>query len=164
MLKLGHAALVFISGMVWLLVGLTLMPLGLKLLAGSSGYAVGENFPLIGLLAPYFKRVEEAALLLIVAGLFVGYMKSKYVLSKTVKRTVTRIQSFPNPTSIKNLFSLGYYILIAVMIALGASMRFFGVPNDIRGVIDVAVGAALINGALLYFRLAWSLRPKQNVA
>jgi len=36
---------------------------------------------------------------------------------------------------------------------LGMGIRYFGVPVDVRGLIDVAVGSALINGAMLYFRV-----------
>lgn len=157
MWKLSHAALAFVSGLIWFMVGISLMPLGLKLLA-TAGNISGESYPLLSFLSPYFNRSEETALLLIVVGLFIGYAKSKYVLSKTVKRTINRIKTMPNPSSIMTLFSPAYLILIGVMISLGASMRFFGVPNDIRGLIDVAVGVALINGAMLYFRMAWGLR------
>jgi hypothetical protein len=36
------------------------------------------------------------------------------------------------------------------MMALGAIMRL--VPDDWHGFVDVAIGSALINGAMLYFR------------
>jgi hypothetical protein len=40
------------------------------------------------------------------------------------------------------------------MILLGLSMRFMPILIDVRGVIDVAIGFALLNGSMLYFRLA----------
>jgi hypothetical protein len=40
------------------------------------------------------------------------------------------------------------------MMALGLVFRFLPIPIDLRGLIDVAIGSALINGAMLYFRAA----------
>lgn len=161
MLKLSHAALVLISGLVWLAVGLFLFPLGLKLLVGSAtAYVFSENsYPLISLLTPYLGP-QQAAIFLIVIGLFIGQLKGKTVLNKSIQRSIKRIKTFPNPTSITNLYSYPYLILLISMVGLGISIRYFGVPNDIRGFIDVAVGAALIRGALNYFREAQALRKK----
>lgn len=160
MLKLSHAALVFISGLVWLAVGCFLLPLGLKLLLKSAAVAALEtgSYPLLNTLTPYLGGTQQVALLLIVLGLMIGYVKSNKILSKSVHRSVERIKSFSNPTSLGNLYSRGYYILFASMVLLGMSIRFLGVADDIRGLIDVAVGAALINGAILYFREALALR------
>ena len=38
------------------------------------------------------------------------------------------------------------------MACLGFILRFF--PLDVRGAVDIAVGSALINGAILYLRHA----------
>lgn len=162
MVKLRHATLVMISGLVWLAVGCFLLPLGLKLLVESAYHApltTGNPYPFIESLAPYLGGVQEAALFIIVMGLFIGYSKGKYVLGKSVKRSVTRIKSFPNPTSLANLYSKGYYLLFGSMVLLGMSIKWLGLSNDIRGAIDVAVGSALINGAVQYFRLALEMRP-----
>ncbi len=156
-MKLSHAVLVLISGLVWFAVGLGLLTLGLKLLVDPSRLAEG-SYPLYSLVAPYLGRAEQIGLFFIVISLLVGYAKSKFVLSKSVQRSVKRIQGFSNPTSIANIYSRGYYILLGSMVLLGWSIKFFGVPNDIRGIVDVAVGAALLNGAILYFRLAWELK------
>jgi hypothetical protein len=155
MLKLSHSLLVFLSGLVWFAVGCSLLPLGLKLLVLSSQT---NNEFLMNTFTSYVGNAEYVAILFIALGLFIGYTKSKYVLSKSVKRSVERIKKFPNPTSLFNIYGRVYYILLAGMIGLGASMKYL--PNDVRGIIDVAVGAALINGAILYFRLAWDLRSK----
>ncbi len=80
-----------------------------------------------------------------------------FVLSKTVRRVVTRISSLPLPIRLKDAYSPAYWILIASMMALGMLFRFLPIPLDIRGIIDVAIGSALINGAMLYFRASRSI-------
>jgi hypothetical protein len=45
-----------------------------------------------------------------------------------------------------------YWILLCLMMMLGMMFRFLPIAVDIRGGIDVAIGSALINGAMLYFR------------
>jgi hypothetical protein len=146
MLQLTHSRLIMISGALWLCVGLFLLPFGINLLLS------GDVRPLTTSLIPVFGGMEEATVALIAFALFVGYMKGRFVLGKSSKRIVDRIRSFPNPTSLSNLFSPAYLVLIGSMILLGISIKFFGLPNDVRGIIDVAVGAAMINGALITFR------------
>ncbi len=157
-MKFRHATLVFISGIVWLTVGIGLLQLGLRLLLE----AKDGHHPIVHGLSPLFGGHESVVIVLIAASLFVGYMKGRYVLAKSAKRVVNRIVSFSNPTSLFNLYSWPYYVLIAAMMTLGILLRVLGIAPDIRGIIDVAVGSALIQGALIYFRMALALR-KQTV-
>jgi len=156
MLKFNHKVLMIISGMIWVAVGLFLLPFGLHLLVESTKQQF--SYPLIELLRPLLGSSENVIILLIALGLSIGYVKGKYVLGKSAKRCVKRIVSFPNPTSIANIYSPGYYLLLGLMIGLGMSIKFFGVPNDVRGFIDVTIGSALINGAMIFFRYAVSLK------
>jgi len=149
MVKLNHKTLIFFSGLVWLGMGIFLLTLGLRLLFNSIEAA---SLPLLGLLKPYFGGIENAAIGLIAFSLGLGYFKGKYVFKKTVKRVVGKIRSLPNPTYLTSVYSWPYYLLIILMIFLGFSMRYFGLSPDIRGVVDVAVGAGLIQGAIRYFR------------
>lgn len=149
MLKMSHAALALLSGMVWMAVGCYLLPLGLKLLLGSH-----ETGSLIDSLAPTFGGAQQVALLLVALGLLIGYMKGRHVLGKSAAKGVERIKSLPNPSSVAKIYSPKYYLLLGGMVALGMSIKFFGVPNDIRGFVDVAIGAALIQGSLVYIRFA----------
>jgi hypothetical protein len=160
MLKLSHAALITLAGSVWLAIGLFLLPLGLNLTLAAvknPGLEVGHT-PMLNQLALFQGSFESAAITIIAVCLFIGYFKGKYVLAKSVNRVIARIQTFPNPTSISNIFSKSYYLLIGIMICLGIMIRIFHVPNDIRGAIDIAIGAALINGSVLYFQKAAAMR------
>lgn len=145
-MQLTHSRLIMLSGALWLCVGLFLLPFGITLLLK------GEGRPLTTSLVPVFGGLEEATVAIIAFALFVGYVKGRFVLGKSSKRIVDRIRSFPNPTSLMNIFSPAYLVLIGSMILLGISIKFFGVPNDVRGMVDVAIGAAMINGAVITFR------------
>lgn len=98
------------------------------------------------------KGPEQGVMVLVLLALIVGFLKGRTVMAKAARRQVKRILSLQNPTSLKNLYSPAYYILILVMIGFGMILRFLPVTIDVRGAIDCAIGCALINGALQYFR------------
>jgi len=139
--------------MVWFVIGVFLLQLGLRLLTGlllpEANYS-----SMFSSMANMFGSYENSVIVLILAGLMIGFWKGRVVLAKSVNRVVNRIRSFEEPTSIAKMYSLPYYLLLLSMIGLGMAIKFFQVPMDIRGAIDVAIGAALINGSMLYFRQA----------
>jgi hypothetical protein len=166
MFKASHSFLAFFSGLIWMAVGVWLLQLGLNLLMTSLSPAhviEANHYPLIKSISSFTGGWEQTVVMLIALGLLIGHFKGRYVLGKSAKKGIQRITSFPNPTSFSNIYSAKYYILLAVMIGLGISIKFFGVPKDIRGFIDVAIGAALINGAVIYFRCAYGLRKVSHL-
>jgi hypothetical protein len=166
MLKISHAALVAISGLVWFAVGGWLLPLGLSLmLEGTKQAQLSDvaSLPLLRFLSPYLGGFEQAALLLIVVGLLIGQLKGLKVLGKSAQRGIERIKTFPNPTEITNIYSAKYYILLGGMVGLGMGIKFLGLSNDVRGLVDIAIGTALIRGALIYFRSAFQLRQEKKL-
>lgn len=162
-MKFSHATLAYISGFVWLAVGCFLLQLGLSLLATAVDTA-GPNstLPVLHFLQTYAGGYQEGAIALIMIALLIGYLKGKHVLGKSAQKGVAHITTFPNPTSLSNMYSARYYILLGAMVGLGMSIKFFGLPNDVRGTIDVAIGAALINGAMCYFRLGRQLQSPKS--
>lgn len=159
-MKLSHKTLIVISGLIWFVIGIYLLRLGLNLLFQNLADTTADSYPLIATLKPYFGSVENVAMLLLVFALFIGFLKGRYVLGKSAQRGVDRIKTFPNPTSITNIYSAKYYILLGAMIALGISIKYFGLYPDIRGVIDAIIGSALINGAMIYFKFAQALNKQ----
>lgn len=139
------------SGIVWFIVGVFLLVFGVKLIVFASLEPKRETF-LLNKLFSITKSKERAALLLLVLGLILGFAKGRFVLSKTVMRVAKRISSLPEPIKISQVYPVGYIGLIGCMVLLGMAMKWFAVPLDVRGAIDVAVGSALMNGALFYFR------------
>jgi hypothetical protein len=166
MLKLRHTTLIVISGLIWLAIGVYLLRLGLNFIIGGihSDTASFVDYPLIHFLLPYSGGVEGAGIILIAISLLMGHAKGRYVLAKSARKGVQRILSFPNPTSLGNIYSAKYYILLGAMIALGVSVKYLGFASDIRGVVDVIIGSALINGAMFYFRMGQDIRKNQQQA
>lgn len=154
-MKLSHAKLIMLSGLVWFGIGVYLLQLGLNLLLGSvQNTDLTSHYPLLQAILPYTGSLESAALVLVVIALFIGYFKGRYVLGKSAQRGVDRIRTFSNPAPLQNIYSASYYILLGSMVALGISIKYLGLSHDIRGLIDATIGSALINGAMIYFRLA----------
>ena len=88
---------------------------------------------------------SEWVWLLAPLGLAIGFAKGRWVLSKTMQRLKTRLAALSHPISLKAAFPPAYLALIAVMVSLGFALRW--VPDDLRGLIDLAVGSALCLGA-----------------
>ncbi len=139
MLKFSHRTLIALSGLLWLAVGVYLISLGSYLILGSfSDPSTSQN----------------KAFIIIVSALFVGHLKGRFVLKKAVLKQISRILSFPNPSPITHIYSLKYYLLLGFMMGLGIAMRVLPIATSVRGAIDLTIGSALTNGALLYFRYA----------
>lgn len=157
MFKVSHATLIFLSGFVWLAVGCFLLPLGLNFVVDALlKENANQSLPILNFLTPYAGSRDGAALIWIAITLFIGFLKGRRVFAKSVKRSVERILSLPNPASLSKIYTPSYYLLLGSMVLLGVVVRF--TTLDIRGGVDIAVGAALINGAVLYFRQAWMAR------
>lgn len=156
-----HTTLIAMSGAVWFTVGCSLLTLGLNLLAEGTQvlHHHTKPYPWLEGLSPYFGSLEYAAVALMALGLFIGFFKGRYVLAKTAAKGVAYIRELPEPSPFYKMYSVKSLILIGMMMGLGMSIRTFGVPSDIRGFVDVAVGAALIHGAMGYFRELWTLKP-----
>lgn len=143
------------SGVLWLVMGLFLLVKGLNLVViGAHPEQFGSNSALIPYLSSLVGGKEQAALIVITFGLIIGLIKGRWVLVKSVKRVVARILSLPLPIKIQQVYSWSYLALIGSMMLLGMGIRWLGLPADIHGLIDVAIGSALVNGSMIYFRLA----------
>ncbi|MBS0654205.1 MAG: hypothetical protein JSR46_00365 [Verrucomicrobia bacterium] len=156
MIRLSHAKLYAISGAVWLVIGVFLLNLGLQLVVqGIQGEALAlQNYSsFFTWLASLSRGYENAAIALIAISIMVGFLKGRLVLGKVAMRTQNRLQALENPTSLTNLYTKANFLIIAMMMGFGMLMRYFNVPNDIRGPIDIAVGTALIQGSVAYFTL-----------
>lgn len=160
-MRLKHSAMIAVAGAVWFTVGCSLLSLGLTLLTEGTQviHHHTKSYPWLEGLTPYFGNLEYAAVALMALGLFIGYFKGRYVLAKTAAKGVTHIRSLPQPAPFYKIYSVKSFILIGLMMGLGMGIRSFGVPSDIRGFIDVAVGAALIHGGMGYFREIWAPTP-----
>lgn len=145
-----HRGWIAISGFIWLAAGFSLLYKGLHFI--SDGTRLSNT--LCFRFQEFFGSPERTGTALIAAALFVGFLKGRFVLNKTVRRVSLRILSLPLPIRFGSVYAPSYWIVIGSMMGLGMAMRFLPIPIDARGFIDVAIGSALINGAMLYFRAA----------
>lgn len=138
----------------WLGIGVFLLYKGLRLLVelapGTSHSSMLSFFSEIA------GGTQQAVLMCICIGLFVGFMKGRFVLSKTVTRLSNRFFSYGRPMLLKEMYPAYYLALVGSMILLGMSLKWMPVPQELRGTVDVAIGAALTNGAFQYLRVAFS--------
>lgn len=118
-----HRGWILLSGLIWLVGGVFLLNKGVSYIGNS------------WLLFP---------------GVLLGFVKGRFVFAKTVQRIVKRIRGLPLPVRVSQVYPPIYLAVIGVMVLLSAALRF--APEQVRGVIDVAVGSALVQGAMLYFR------------
>lgn len=149
MVKFSRKVLCWISGSVWLAIGTWLLWLGMNFLKSAIS---GEYLPIpvLSFLYKITGNLELGGILLISLALIIGITKGRFVLSKSANKGVQRIYSLPDPVSILHLYPAKYYILLLSMVGLGFLARLL--PLDLRGFVDVAIGAALINGSIAYFR------------
>jgi ectoine hydroxylase-related dioxygenase (phytanoyl-CoA dioxygenase family) len=132
-----HRAWIVFSGILWFCIGISLLYKGLYLISEA---AVPSS--------------ERQASFLIAIGLMIGFLKGRFVFVKTVRRVVSRIAALELPIRIREVYAPAYWILIGSMMLFGMLFRFLPISNEIRGVIDVAIGSALMHGSFLYFRAA----------
>ena len=146
-------SIIFLSGLLWLVIGFFLFSKGVNLIIGALSAIEEDHFSFIQSFSPFLGPMFSA-LVLVALGLSIGYVKGRYVLMKTVKRVVKRILSLSDPVKLIKVYSWSYIFLILGMVGLGLSFKYMPISADVRGTIDLAIGAALMNGSLLYFRFA----------
>ncbi len=160
-MKLSHFQAVFLSGLLWFAVGLWLLIFGLGLVGNSLQAAILQaesSGPLLNFLSERVGGIDRSGIFIVAGALVIGYMKSRFIFSKTVKRVSGRITSQKAPVCISKIYSPGYMILIGSMMLLGMSLKWISVPIDIRGFVDITIGSALLNGSMLFFRTAFQSR------
>ncbi len=148
-------------------IGILLLTKGIRYLVEGGNAVINgtqHGFSLIGKISQFTKSPEQAALILICAALLVGFFKGRVVFKRTVNRVVDRIRSLPSPANLKSIYSKGYIFLIGGMMLLGMSFKFLPLPLDVKGFIDFAIGSALINGAMLYYRAAFTKTQSKAAA
>lgn len=150
-----HRGWIALSGCLWMVIGIFLLYKGL----GFISYAVFTPDSLCHKFADVFGSPNQTGTVILAIGLFIGFLKGRFVFSKTVARVVRRIASLPLPIRFSQVYGPSYWILIGFMTGLGFLMKFLPIPLDVRGLVDVAVGSALVNGSMLYFRSARAFNP-----
>lgn len=138
------------SGITWMGIGVLLLIKGFSLVL--TPISLGTGAVLLPGMISMAGSLQQASLILICLGIFVGFLKGRLILSRSANRIIKRILSLPNPCSVRTIYPRSYLILLGSMMTLGMAIKWIPIPYDLKGVIDVAVGSALINGSAFYFR------------
>lgn len=150
MLTFSHTSLIRFSGLIWLGAGIYLMQLGINLLLQVAANPSTHPHPVLSQIEGVVGGLDSAIIVAVALSLLIGLFKGRVVLAKSVNRVVGRIRTLPDPAPLAKAYSPAYIALILSMILIGVLVR--GLPFDIRGIVDAAIGSALINGSMLYFR------------
>ena len=143
---------IVVSGLTWLAIGSWLMFKGLKWI--TQAITLVEGGPLIRWLTLVTGKPQQSGLVLICIALAIGLIKGRTVLAKTAQRIILRLRLQQSPITLSQAYDRRYLVLLSCMMMLGILFRFLPIGLDIRGTIDIAIGSALINGAMIYFREA----------
>ena len=158
---LSKRAWLVISGIQWLVVGVMLLVKGLRYLIPLADQLEAPA-PLLQWLVSMAGSRQQAALLIVSVALLIGFIKGRTVLAKSVNRMADRIQLQEGRLTLAQVYDKRYYLVLLLMVGLGFTLRALHLPHDIHGGIDVAIGAALINGGMLYFRRLYAPQQSKN--
>ncbi len=142
----------WISGLIWLALGVFLLWRGVSLVVGACEVESDGFHPFVDALSLALGSVQKVALLLMSLGLILGYFKGRFVLTRTAERTIARINSLPKRARISQVYGRGSILLMVLMMGMGMTLRALGAPEELRGFILVAVGCALLYGSTTIFR------------
>lgn len=143
-MHLGRFGWIVVSGVIWLVVGSCLLSIGLYLLILQSSL-----------------QSQDYVAILVCLGFVLGFIKGRFVLSKTAQKAVKKVLLISEPISILQVYPPIYLGLIVGMMLLGMGLKWLEIAAHIRGVIDVAVGFALINASRVYFQSAYVLKKQR---
>lgn len=144
---------ILFTGLVWLTIGFFLTMKGLKWIV--------YGMPADGFLCKHLGSVQHASLVLIMFSLMLGFIKGRFVMVKTIQRVVRHILSQEGCLKTSSLYPKSYYIILTAMIFLGITCKFLPIPKIFLGFIDLTIGSALINGAMLYLRYSLLVRAEK---
>ena len=128
----------WIAATIWTLVGAGLFTMGL---------VFWFHLPYLGFLDTQHLGVGALAL-------SVGLLKGKVVLDRTANRVIDRVETLQEPNPFKSIFQMfgaKTIGLILAMMGIGVGLRIAGVSFEIRGLIYIAVGAALMWSCRCYW-------------
>jgi hypothetical protein len=141
-MKLSPQAHLVIAGLLWTMVGAGLLTMGA---------VFWFHLPYLGFLDRQHLAIGSLAI-------GIGLLKGKVILDRTANRVIARVDTLsePNPLkSIGQMFGWKTIALILSMMGIGILLRRVGVSFEIRGLIYLAVGVALLWSCRRYWQAAF---------
>lgn len=133
-----RSTLTLIAGMVWSLTGIGLSTAGIYWLSGEPGRV------LMGLIA---------------LGLAIGIVVYRFKFGGIARENLERIyaQSPGNEKVCVFAFqNIRSYILVAIMMAMGYTLRHSGIPKVYLAPMYLAIGTGMLWSSFVYYRHLWS--------
>jgi len=132
--RLAPRSLGWLAFGLWLLGGAVLLSLGTgRLLQAARGPA-----------APGLVLVVAAA------ALAIGVAKGRFLLRKTARRNIDRLTALGEERRPIHVYGVRSWVVIGLMTALSIGLTLGGVPPLWRGMVNLAIGAALATSSLNY--------------
>ncbi len=133
-----------LAALVWLLGGVILVAKGISLLFDANTIQTGRFGPWLGLML----------------GILLGALQAKYLFANFGRKNLTRIDGLNQP-KLWQFFRPGFFLALALMIAVGVILSIMAVGNFIFligvAALDLVVGISLL-GSIYVF---WPLTPKK---
>ncbi len=131
----------WIAGLIWTVVGAGLLTMG----------------SVFWFHLPYLGDLDTRHLAIGMAAIAVGLAKGRFVLDKTANRVIDRTDNLQEANPLKSIFQMfgvKTIALIASMMGIGLILRMAGMSYEIRGLVYLAVGTALLWSCFRYWSAA----------
>lgn len=89
--------------------------------------------------------------LFLVSALLLGLLKAQTVFRRVAYKTSERLAALPEPIALWNALGWRFILIMAAATCMGQLVQHSGLPDNWRGLIDIAVGVALSLGSLKCF-------------
>lgn len=84
-------------------------------------------------------------------GLALGFAKARTILKKTALANIDRLMAMSEKVKLIHVYPLRSWIVLTLMLLLGLSLTLFNAPPLLRGMVNLAVGMALLGSSLYYY-------------
>ena len=95
------------------------------------------------------------SVLLGLCGLILGLLIHRINFSRVARRNIERICLSSERPCLFSFQAWHSWLLVALMIALGVTLRHSPLPRSVLAVMYAAIGTALFSGSLQYYRHLW---------
>jgi len=142
MFVVSSRSLEVLAAIVWYGGGISLLLKGSSLLVEANALRPGQGWPWLA----------------VVVGMLFGYLKARYLFSKSCQRNLNRIAALDRPR-IWQFFRPGFFAALMIMIFIGVTLSRLAhnhYPFLIGvSILDLSIGIALLGSSYIF----WQQRP-----
>ncbi|MGL1930153.1 MAG: hypothetical protein OCC45_00130 [Desulfotalea sp.] len=84
-----------------------------------------------------------------------GFLKSKFILDKTARKSVYRIEKFSDSTCLGAVYSKWSWLLVFLMSFLGVLLRMSPIAKEYLGLFCCTIGVALLWSSRFGWKAWW---------